>query len=125
VFWDGAVVANTPLSPAIDEGAEDIYVVLLSPPGARELPPPSGLTESAAHAFDLALLASFEADQKQVDKVNRRVAEGRDRSGHHHVHLHVIAPSENIPATWILSYKPEQTDHLIRLGYEDAQRALG
>ena len=36
-----------------------------------------------------------------------------------------IAPSENIPATWILSYKPEQTDYLIRLGYEDAKRMLG
>ena len=38
----------------------------------RELPPPGGLTDSAAHAFDLALLASFEADQKQVQKVNQR-----------------------------------------------------
>jgi NTE family protein len=125
LFWDGAVVANTPLSPAIDEGAEDIFVVLLSPPGARELPPPDGLTDSAAHAFDLALLASFEADQKQVQKVNQRIADGRARSDHHHVHLHVIAPSENIPATWILSYKPEQTDYLIRMGYGDAQRMLG
>lgn len=125
IYWDGAVVANTPLSPAIDEGAEDIFVVLLSQPGSRELPPPSGLTESAAHAFDLALLASFEADQKQVQKVNQRIAEGSERPDHHHVHLHVIAPSEDIPATWILSYKPEQTDYLIRLGYEDAKRMLG
>ena len=125
LYWDGAVVANTPLSPAIDEGAEDIYVVLLSQPGARELPPPAGLTESAAHAFDLALLASFEADQKQVEKVNRRVAEGRAQPDHHHVQLHVIAPSEDIPATWILSYDPKNTDYLIRLGYADAKKTLG
>lgn len=125
LFWDGAVVANTPLSPAIDEGAEDIYIVLLAQPGARELPPPAGLTDAAAHAFDLALLASFEADQKQVEKVNRRIQEGRARDVHHHVHLHVIAPSENIPAAWILLYDPKNTDHLIQLGYADAKRILG
>lgn len=124
LFWDGAVMANTPLSPAIDEGAEDIYVVLLSPVGAREFPAPPNLVDAAAYVLDLALLASFEADQKQVEKVNRRVREGRDASGHHLVNLHVIAPSEAIPATWILSYNEKQTEHLIALGYADAKRTL-
>jgi NTE family protein len=125
LYWDGAVVANTPLRPAIDEGAEEIFIVLLAPVGARELPLPAHLTDAAAYAFDLALLASFEADQKQAEKTNRRIAEGRARADHHHVRLHVIAPSENIPAAWILSYKREQTDHLIALGYADAQQMLG
>jgi NTE family protein len=124
VFWDGAVMANTPLRPAIDEGAEEIYVVLLSPVGAREMPAPPRLLEAAAYVLDLALLASFEADQKQIEKVNRRVAEGRDASGHHAVSLHIIAPSENIPAAWILSYNEKQAEHLIKLGYEDAKKAL-
>jgi len=30
-FWDGGTVANTPLGPAIDAGAEDIVVVLMTP----------------------------------------------------------------------------------------------
>ncbi len=124
VYWDGAVMANTPLRPAIDEGAEEIYVVLLSPVGAREMPAPPRLIEAAAYVLDLALLASFEADQKQIEKVNRRVAEGRDASGHHPVSLHIIAPSESIPAAWILSYNEKQAEHLIKLGYEDAKRAL-
>lgn len=124
-YWDGAVVANTPLAPAIDEGAEEIFVVLLSPPGARELPVPAHLHDAAAYAFDLALLASFEADQTQLNKTNRRIAEGRARPEHYHIHLHVIAPSEPIPATWILSYNRTQADYLIGLGYADAQRVLG
>lgn len=124
IFWDGAVVANTPLRPAIDEGAEDVYVVLLSPAGARELPPPPNLLDAAAHAFDMALLASFEVDLKLLEKVNRRVREGRDTSGHHIVNVHVIAPSENVPAAWILQYDPRNTDYLIKLGYEDARRML-
>jgi len=119
------VVANTPLRPAVDEGAEDIYVVLLSPAGARELPPPPHLLDAAAHAFDMTLLASFEADQKQLNKINKRIREGRDSGAHHPIHLRVIAPSENIPATWILSYDPNNTDYLIKLGYEDAKRTIG
>jgi NTE family protein len=123
-YWDGAVVANTPLAPAIDEGADDIYAVLLSPVGARELPLPLGLHDSAAQALDLALLSSFESDQKQLHKVNARVREGRDRHNHHEVKLHVIAPSEEIPATWILSYNEQQAAHLIELGYKDAKNVL-
>lgn len=125
LLWDGAVVANTPLRPAIDEGAEDVFVVLLSPAGARELPPPPGLIEAAAHAFDTAMLASFEADLKQVEKANRRIRDGRGDPAHHVVNLHVIAPSESIPAAWILNYDRKNTDHLIRLGYEDAKRMAG
>ncbi len=124
LFWDGAVMANTPLRPAIDEGAEEIDVVLLSPVGARQMPAPTALLDAAAYVLDLALLASFEADQKQIEKVNRRVVEGRDASGHHVVKLNVIAPSENIPAAWILSYNEKQAEHLIKLGYEDAKKAL-
>jgi len=124
IFWDGAVVANTPLRPAIDEGADEIYVVLLSPVGAREMPPPPNLIEAAAHAFDMALLASFEADQKQVEKANKRIRDGRGDPNHREINLKVIAPSENIPATWILQYDPKNTDHLIELGYTDAKRAV-
>ena len=124
IFWDGAVVANTPLRPAIDEGVDEVYVVLLSPAGARELPPPPNLLDAAAHAFDMALLASFEVDLKLLEKVNRRVREGRDASGHHVVNVRVIAPSENIPAAWILKYEPHNTDHLIQLGYADARKIL-
>lgn len=120
LFWDGAVVANTPLSPAIAEGAEEIVVVLLSPVGARVLPPPINLMDAAAHAFDMALLASFEADQRQLERVNRAVKAGLDPV-HRAVKLTVIAPSAVIPAAWILTYDPANTDYLVRLGYADAE----
>ncbi|HUM69773.1 MAG TPA: patatin-like phospholipase family protein [Chloroflexota bacterium] len=31
LYWDGATVANTPLGPAIDAGAEEIVVVMMKP----------------------------------------------------------------------------------------------
>lgn len=119
--WDGAVVANTPLRPAIDEGAEDIVVVLLSPVGAREMAMPGNLLDAAAYAFDLVLLASFLSDLKQLEKVNRRVRESRDRSGHHAVTVRVVAPSEVLPAAWILSYNEKQAQKLIEMGYANAR----
>jgi predicted acylesterase/phospholipase RssA len=46
ILWDGAVVANTPLRPAIDEGADDIYVVPEGLAGRRARPqgPPRTLS---------------------------------------------------------------------------------
>jgi NTE family protein len=76
-FWDGGTVANTPLGPAIDAGAEDIVVVLMTPwDDKRERPkyvPVSGvrgLLAAAQAAFEWALLASFQADLKLFHRTN-------------------------------------------------------
>jgi NTE family protein len=87
LFWDGGTVANTPLGPAIDAGAEEIIVVLMTPwdeghhdgenrsggewaVGART---PRNLMSAAAAAFEWALLASFQADLKMFRHVNELV----------------------------------------------------
>jgi NTE family protein len=87
LFWDGGTVANTPLGPAIDAGAEEIIVVLMTPwdetqqadgrevngswaVGART---PRNLMTAAAAAFEWALLASFQADLKMFRHVNELV----------------------------------------------------
>jgi len=122
-YWDGAVLAETPLGPAIDAGAEEIYIVLLSPVGGRILPPPRNLPQSAALAFELALLSSFENDLRQLENVNQLVI-GGDDAKHRVVNTTIIAPSEPVPLEWILSYKRSQTEHLIALGYADAKKVL-
>ncbi len=79
-FWDGGTVANTPLGPAIDAGAEDIVVVLMTPWENEENRPRyapvggvSGLLETAQAAFEWALLASFQADLKLFHRTNQVV----------------------------------------------------
>jgi NTE family protein len=76
LYWDGAVVSNTPLGTALRAGASEIIVVLLSPweeedaayvydkEGAPKLWTLPGL------ALDWALLASFRSDLKLWDAVN-------------------------------------------------------
>jgi len=122
-YWDGGVMASTPLAPAIDAGANEIIVVLLSPVGARRMPLARNLVRAAGCAFELVLLASFENDLKQLQRMNTLVHSGLD-TDHRVINFTVIAPSEYVPLEWILSYDADQIDHLIELGYRDASQAL-
>jgi NTE family protein len=79
-FWDGGTVANTPLGPAIDAGAEDIVVVLMTPwedeadrPRYTAVGGVQGLLTAAQAAFEWALLASFQADLKLFHRTNQLV----------------------------------------------------
>ncbi len=88
LYWDGATVANTPLGPAIDAGAEEIVVVIMTPWEDNEQeeadPENGGLLESvkrvpgnlltaASAALEWALLASFQSDLKMFRRVNELV----------------------------------------------------
>ncbi|WP_420642262.1 patatin-like phospholipase family protein [Candidatus Leptofilum sp.] len=85
-YWDGAVVANTPLSAAIATGAEEIIVVIMTPikqtgddSSLPTLPTnlPTNLYEAASMTLEWALLASFQADMKMFSLINS-LAEIRD-----------------------------------------------
>ncbi|MCA9897031.1 MAG: patatin-like phospholipase family protein [Ardenticatenaceae bacterium] len=84
-YWDGAVVANTPLSAAIATGAEEIFVVIMTPikqSGEASIPTlpstmPTNLYEAASMTLEWALLASFQADMKMFSLINS-LAEIRD-----------------------------------------------
>ena len=79
-YWDGAVVANTPLSAAIATGAEEIIVVVMTPmeqtqedQNYRPMLPkslPTNLYEAASMTLEWALLASFQADMKMFELIN-------------------------------------------------------
>lgn len=124
IYWDGGTMANTPLGPAIDAGAEEIYVVLLSQIGARQLAMPRNLLEGASLAFELAILASFKMALKQLEYINALCEHGLDDGSHHIVQYHLIAPSKPLGLDLILRYERDQIRELIELGYEDAKRVL-
>jgi len=88
LYWDGATVANTPLGPAIDAGAEEIVVVIMTPwednESGDEQPKNGGFLESvkrvpgnlitaASAALEWSLLASFQSDLKMFHRVNELV----------------------------------------------------
>jgi NTE family protein len=75
LYWDGATVANTPLGPAIDAGAEEIIVVIMTPweDEAEAAAAPHNLLTAASITLEWALLASFQADLKLFRRINELV----------------------------------------------------
>ena len=60
---DGGVVNNTPISHAVELGAERIYVLATDDPVARAVPlTPRGALDAAVHAFTLLVGARLQAD---------------------------------------------------------------
>jgi NTE family protein len=60
---DGGVVNNTPISHAVELGAQRIYVLATLDPADRSLGlPPRGALDAAVHAFTLLVGARLEAD---------------------------------------------------------------
>ncbi len=73
LYWDGATVANTPLGPAIDAGAEEIVVVIMTPWEDDEDTPadtPHNMFSTVSMTLEWALLASFQADLKLFRRIN-------------------------------------------------------
>ena len=78
LYWDGATVANTPLGPAIDAGAEEIIVVIMTPweaddKAGAKLPTPKNILTAASTMLEWALLASFQSDLKMFRRINELV----------------------------------------------------
>lgn len=122
-YWDGAVMANTPLAGAIDAGADEIIVVLLSPIGEQRMEPPRWPWHALTVILDLALSATYENDLKQLEKVNWLVAAQLD-SKHRKVQCKVVTPSIETGLLRIIRYEPDVSRELIDLGYADARRVL-
>ncbi|MDT7885038.1 MAG: patatin-like phospholipase family protein [Thermoflexus sp.] len=127
VFWDGAVMANTPLNAAIEAGADEIVAVLLAPmPGqAGGWPLPRHPLQALALVLDLALLATFENDYRQLEAVNQAVRRGHPlKPTHREIRCHVVAPAAPLPLSRILRYDPAGTRALIAQGEADARAIL-
>ena len=134
--WDGAVMYNSPLRPAIDAEAEEILMVLLSPyhkieendPGPMvqrsALPPaPRGLVGGIGYVLDLALIGTFENDFEELRKVNRRVRQGRAAEPDHKaIKCAVIAPEDWITPLDIIRYRKDRTNALRTEGRRAARQ---
>lgn len=122
-YWDGAVMANTPLGVAANAGAEEAVVVLLSPVGVRRQALPRRPWDALATVLDLALSATLEFDLKQLERINRLVEMGLDKS-HRLIRVHLVVPSRDTSVLRIIRYDPKVSRELIDLGYRDAQSTL-
>ncbi len=128
-YWDGGVMANTPILPAITRGAEEILVILLSPVGADVMmQPPTNKTEALERLYELYLLGSYKnieqgiEFQKEMSRPKSPIEHflGYFTQQFQNVNIRVIAPKEMLGLGSFLNFTREQAETLIVRGYKDA-----
>ncbi len=135
LYWDGGVMANSPLFIALERKVEEIIVVLLSPVGHRPLAPPATLREGLERLLEHFLIGSCQAT---MPVFNAPPVDARDGAWPSrpplapHVagnrlrpKISVIAPTQMLGFTSLLNFSARQVNRLIHAGYHNAHRQLG
>ncbi len=117
-WWDGALVANTPIAPAIAAGAEDIIVVLMTPwfddisaqgLALREARPT--VLDALDRVLDWMMLATLQAELGRLTSAQR-------------AQIKIIAPQKPLGLVSIIDYAAMDNSTLIAHGVRDARRVL-
>ena len=118
LYWDGGVMANSPLFIALEKKVEEIIVVLLSPVGHRPLPPPASLREGLERVFEHFLIGSYQTTMP--------VFNGQEGTGTRpQPKISVVAPTQMLGFASLLNFSARQVKRLISAGYHNARRQLG
>lgn len=130
-YWDGGVMMNNPILPALERGIKEIIVVLLSPVGGSRLPLPRNRRDAIERVFEQQLIGSYESflahlhyDRKRRKKMTA-IERWTNRSWQpDDLILETVAPRRMLGFSSILNFSSRQADDLIRLGYIDAKNQL-
>jgi len=140
-YWDGALVANTPLGAAIDLMGGDVnipaevVVVMMTPWWESSDPvPPSARTEPKSFGdaitwmLDWMLLASFRENLKTIRAFNELAKRERETGPgpyrYRFVNPIIVSPLDFLQAERIIDYDGDVSAELIDQGFKAAQRAF-
>ncbi len=133
-YWDGGVMANSPLFPALKSGADEIIVVLLSPVGNAPTAFPGLVKNAIELAFEHLLIGSCQTALASAAwpaagnpvaypplAYNGSVA----ASGVTGPTIKTVGPSRMLGFRSLLNFSPRQARQLIDEGYRNARAQLG
>ena len=140
-YWDGALVANTPLGVAIDMMGGDtdvpaeVVVVMMTPwwessdpAPAKSETEPSSFGDAITWMLDWMLLASFRENLKMIRAFNEMAAlerkEGSAPYRYRHVTPIIVSPLEFLRAERIIDYDGDVSARLIEEGFKAAKYAF-
>jgi NTE family protein len=140
-YWDGALVANTPLGPAIDMMGEEVnipaevVVVMMTPwwesgdpAPAKTYAEPQSFGDAITWVLDWMLLASFRENLKMIRAFNdlaiRERKEGSPPYRYRLVTPLIVSPLEFLRAERIIDYDGDVSAQLIEEGYKAAKYAF-
>ena len=131
LFWDGGVMANTPVFPALEAGATEILVVLLAPLVGAPVPPPKTTVEAFSWAFDMITIGSAGSLLHELAyNLGVDLATSRDTLTRQQfmdlgdIRVGVVAPRTAWGIESVLDLNPQRIDSRIAAGYEDAANQL-
>jgi len=127
-YWDGGVMANTPIAPALERQVPEIIVVLLSPMGGAELPLPKNQKEAVERMFEHTQIGSFGAFRFLISREHEGAAGKefllRGASTPTKMRIVTFAPRNMLGFRSVMDFSPKRSDELIYAGYEDARVQL-
>lgn len=135
-YWDGAVVANTPLGDALDAVSDrpitekmEAVVVLMTPWNSPELRRelPKNFGEAITWTLDWALLASFRVSLELIQLQNTHIQQALtngEEPPYRAVDVVIVAPDNFLPVTRIIDYDEEASRDLIAAGERAAEIAF-
>ena len=141
LYWDGALVANTPLGAALDLMGKDVdvpgevIIVMMTPwvkDGETDLEftrqKPKSFGDAITWILDWMLLASFRENLKMIEAFNelaeREREEGKPPYRYRLVKPVIVAPKIFKDVSRIIDYDREVSAALIFEGFEAAQSAF-
>ena len=111
-YWDGGVISNVPSLPALEYGIREILVVMLSPIGTALYP----LPKTPLQVMELLVENILNASYYNSHSERLRSKEGTK--------ITIVAPTRSLGIKSILNFSVEQTEALIREGYEIAKKQM-
>lgn len=123
-YWDGGLIANTPLTGAVAYEPDEVFVVA-SGAVDRDAGVPRSLGQVVSSVIDHLLRYALLKDVDHTGTVNTLVTHAPGATKHRHIRIVPIVPTtERSGIGQLLDFEPARAAELIRDGREAASRAL-
>lgn len=131
--WDGGVMDNTPILPALEHRAKQIIVVLLSPVGAFNQILPKSHRQVMELMFEHSLIGAYQTSTAYRAFRNRAQTVGRGDLPLHTLPFNhcredqsiaTVAPTRMLGFRSFFNFSKPQVTQLIREGYDNARKQL-
>jgi len=131
--WDGGTMANIPLQPALDYGADEIIIALLSPIGHTPQVFPGNVRTALEIVFEQFLGGSYQStlmtsgveDRPLPPPQIKYTRKYTSRESHNNQpNIIVLAPGKMLGFKSLLNFSTSQAKRLIDEGYKTASTQL-
>lgn len=120
ILWDGGITSRTPIQPAIEAGATEIYAILNDPVHGPAHAPPATMREAIERLADIVMEQGLRRDLERGREINRLVDQGIGTHRWRKIHFHIVAPDRKLPVS-LLSFDPEDARELMGQGRQDGE----